>query len=68
MLAVTVLWLRSVLRFSFTCNLRPHAKVNPRTPLTLFFPLGRLICLDPLGTVIFVGTFRKETIKGFENK
>ena len=26
---------RSVLRFSFACGLRPHAKLNPRTPLTL---------------------------------
>ena len=24
---------RSVLRFSFACGLRPHAKLNPRTPL-----------------------------------
>ena len=28
---------RSVLRFSFACGLRPHAKLNPRTPLTPAF-------------------------------
>ena len=25
---------RSILRFSFACGLLPHAKLNPRTPLT----------------------------------
>jgi len=38
MLAATVLWPRSILRFSFDCGLRPHAKLNPRTPLTPGFP------------------------------
>ena len=28
---------RSVLRFSFACDLRPHAKLNPRTPLAGVF-------------------------------
>ena len=39
MLAATVLWPRSVLRFSFACGLRPHAKLNPRTPLTPTSPM-----------------------------
>ena len=39
MLAATVLWPRSILRFSFACFLRPHARLNPRTPLTLVFPI-----------------------------
>ena len=30
---------RSVLRFSFACGLRPHAKLNPRTPLTPTSPM-----------------------------
>ena len=28
---------RSVLGFSFACGLRPHAKLNPRTPLAYVF-------------------------------
>ena len=32
---------RSVLGISFACGLRPHAKLNPRTPLACAF-LGHL--------------------------
>ena len=28
---------RAVLRCSFVCGLRPHAKLNPKTPLPPFF-------------------------------
>ena len=43
----TVLWPRSVLRSSFACGLRPNANLNPRTPLTPFFPPAPLFCSHP---------------------
>ena len=44
MLAATVLWPCSVLRFSFACGLRPHAKLNSWTAFTSFFTPAPLFC------------------------
>ena len=43
MLATTALWPRSVLRFSFACGLRPHAKLND-SALTVRLHSRRVFC------------------------